>query len=423
MNRALIAAYDALYNIYIGGEYVQQALNRINADVLPSVTKMVYGVLENDVRLSYYVSTTFNKKPDNKTLIVLKLGMFIIDNMDSIPDYAAINECVELIERAGKKQLKGFVNAALKQYSVNGVQEPRNKFERISVEYSVPLWLVKAYCKQYGEETARVIMQRDGNECEHVRANERKITRHELGEILKQRNIEFKETQYGYYVRNSRTLRDLFDLGMITFQSLSSILVVLALGVTGKSKVLDLCSAPGGKAVLINETAPQSHITACELHEHRIELIKSYINRMSADNITVMQNDATVVNENFTEQYDYILCDVPCSGLGVAFKKPDIYLRKTMENVQELAEMQYRILNNAIEYAVNGGVIVYSTCTTLREENYNVIGRTLKARSDVVLEKMDIPFDNDGSIQLLPNGETDGFFIARLRKIKNNTLC
>lgn len=418
MNKAIIAAYDALYNIYMGGEYAQQAINKVNADVLPPVTKMVYGVLENDVRLSYYIGVTFNKKPDNKTLVILKLGMFIIDSMDSIPDYAAINECVELIERVGKKQLKGFVNAALKQYVSKEMQEPKNKHERLSVEYSVPLWLVKAYCKQYGEETARVIMLRDGNECEHVRANDRKITHHELGDILKQRNIEFKETKYGYYVRNSRTLRDLFDLGMITFQSLSSILVVHALGVTGDSKVLDLCAAPGGKAVLIGETAPQSHVTACELHEHRIELINSYIKRMSADNIAVMQNDATVFNESFKARYEYVLCDVPCSGLGVAYKKPDIYLRKTMENVLELAEMQYRILNNAIDYATNGGVIVYSTCTTLREENYNVIGRTLKSRSDVVPEKMDIPYDNDGSIQLLPNGETDGFFIARLRKIE-----
>lgn len=418
MNKNITTAYDVLYNIYIGGEYVQQALNKVDNDVMPNVTKMVYGVLENDVRLSYYISRSFKKNPDNKTTLVIKLGMFIIDNMDSIPNYAAINECVELIEIIGKKQLKGFVNAALKNYADKKVQLPTEKFESMSVEYSIPIWLVKAYCKQYGEENARTIMKRSETFREHIRANSVKLTHNELAEILTNRNIEYKESPLGYYVSNSRAVRDLFDLGMITFQSLSSMYVVKALGAVGACEVLDLCSAPGGKAILISELAPEAKITACELHEHRIDLIKSYIKRMEVNNIDVVQNDATIKTDEFISRFDYILCDVPCSGLGVAHKKPDIYLRKTMDGILELSELQYKILNNAIDYAVDGGIIVYSTCTTLREENYNVIGRTLKNRSDVVLDKMDIPYDNNGFIQLLPDENTDGFFIARLKKIK-----
>lgn len=418
MNKNITTAYDVLYNIYIGGEYVQQALNKVDNDVMPNVTKMVYGVLENDVRLSYYISRSFKKNPDNKTTLVIKLGMFIIDNMDSIPNYAAINECVELIEIIGKKQLKGFVNAALKNYADKKVQLPTEKFESMSVEYSIPIWLVKAYCKQYGEETARAIMKRSEMFREHIRANSVKLTHNELAEILTNRNIEYKESPLGYYVSNSRAVRDLFELGMITFQSLSSMYVVKALGAVGACKVLDLCSAPGGKAILISELAPEAKITACELHEHRIDLIKSYIKRMEVNNIDVVQNDATIKTDEFISRFDYILCDVPCSGLGVAHKKPDIYLRKTMDGILELSELQYKILNNAIDYAVDGGIIVYSTCTTLREENYNVIGRTLKNRSDVVLDKMDIPYDNNGFIQLLPDENTDGFFIARLKKLK-----
>lgn len=420
MNKYITTAYNVLYNIYIGGEYVQQALNKVDDIVMPNVTKMVYGVLENDVRLSYYISKSFKKNPDNKTTLVIKLGMFIIDNMDSIPDYAAINECVELIEIIGKKQLKGFINVALKNYADKKIPLPVGKFESMSVEYSVPIWLVKAYCKQYGEETARKIMKRCDTACEHIRANTVKLTHKELAEILKKRNIEYKESLLGYYVRNSRAIRDLFDLGMITIQSLSSMLVVKALGVMGNCEVLDLCSAPGGKAILISELAPEAKITACELYEHRIELIKTYIKRMEAHHISVIQNDATVKKDEFIACFNYVLCDVPCSGLGVAHKKPDIYLRKTMEGILELSELQYKILNNAIEYAADGGIIVYSTCTTLREENYNVIGRTLKNRRDVVLEKMDIPYDNNGFIQLLPDENTDGFFIAKLKKIKSN---
>lgn len=423
MNKVITESYNALYTIFLGKTYLSQALNTVDREVMPEVTKITYGVLENNVKYDYYISKLVTEKPNNKLKVLFKLAMYILEYMDSIPDYAVINECVELTAEIGKKQLKGFVNATLKQFLANKPEPPRNRHEKISVECSMPLWLVKAYCKQYGEEIAVRLMTAKLDEREHIRANARKLTHKDLARLLDERGIEYSESLdgLGYYVRNSRYVRDLFDLGMITVQSLSSMLVVKALSPISNSTVLDMCSAPGGKAVYMSETADNLKITANELHSHRAELINSYASRMDAKGITVTVGDASQTNEDYKERFDYVLCDAPCSGLGVISKKPDILLNKSYDDILSLSELQYKLLNNSIDYLKPNGVVVYSTCTTLREENYNVVGRTLKERDDVVLETMDIPFENNGSVQLLPTDGMDGFFIARLRKIGDKT--
>lgn len=423
MNKVITESYNALYAIYSGKTYLSQALNSVDREVMPEVTKIIYGVLENNIKYEYYISKLVTENPNNKLKIVIKLAMYVLECMDSIPDYAVINECVELTAEIGKKQLKGFVNATLKQFLTNKPSLPNNRHERISVEYSMPLWLVKSYCKQYGEETAIQLMTAKLDEREHIRANLRKLTHKDLARLLNDRGIEYSESLdgLGYFVRNSRNVRDLFDLGLITVQSLSSMIVVKALSLEANSTVYDMCSAPGGKAIYMSETADNLDIIANELHPHRAELIKSYVERMDAKGITVTVSDASQLNAEYIGKFDFVLCDVPCSGMGVIGKKPDILLNKTFDDILKLSELQYTLLNNAIEYLKPNGVVVYSTCTTLREENYNVVGRTLKERDDVTLEAMEIPFENSGSVQLLPTDGMDGFFIARLRKISDKS--
>lgn len=423
MNKVITESYNALYAIYSGKTYLSQALNSVDREVMPEVTKIIYGVLENNVKYEYYISKLVTENPNNKLKIVIKLAMYVLECMDSIPDYAVINECVELTAEIGKKQLKGFVNATLKQFLTNKPSLPNNRHERISVEYSMPLWLVKSYCKQYGEETAIQLMTAKLDEREHIRANSRKLTHKDLARLLDDRGIEYSESLdgLGYFVRNSRNVRDLFDLGLITVQSLSSMIVVKALSLEANSTVFDMCSSPGGKAIYMAETADNLDIIANELHPHRAELIKSYVERMDAKGITVTVSDASQLNAEYIGKFDFVLCDVPCSGMGVIGKKPDILLNKTFDDILKLSELQYTLLNNAIEYLKPNGVVVYSTCTTLREENYNVVGRTLKERDDVTLEAMKIPFENNGSVQLLPTDGMDGFFIARLRKISDKS--
>ena len=419
MNKEFRLAYDVLDKVYKDNAYSNIMLNEVlyMADNKALLTKIVYGVLEKNITLDYYIAKLTKNMPQRKIKTILKIGLYVLMFMDNIPDYACVNDVVDLCTHANKEVNKGFVNAVLKSALTTKVDLPNDKLECISIETSTPLWLVKAYFKQYGETTAKEILFAEKTTYEHIRANKRMVSDEELVAYLLRKNIDNTPSGYGgYYVTNSPFVRKLFDDGVITYQSPSSMLACKAMGVVNNSKVLDMCSAPGGKAVYLSELAKNVSVMACDLYPQRVEKILEYAKRMKALGITARQMDATVHDDSMVEKFDFVLCDVPCSGLGVAHKKPDIYLNKTYEGVCQLAEIQERILNNGIDYAKSGGVIIYSTCTTLREENYNVIGKTLKLRKDVVLEEMKIDKDNKGFIQLLPDKGVDGFFIARLRK-------
>lgn len=419
MNKDFRLAFDVLDKVYKDNAYGNIMLSEVvhMADNKALLTKLVYGVLEKNVTLDYYISKLTTTKPQRKIQTILKLGLYILKFLNSIPDYACVNDLVELCEYADKASNKGFVNAVLKNAISHKLDLPTNKAEAVSIETSTPLWLVKTYFKQYGENTTMDILKAQNWTFEHIRANKRMISNDELIACLARKNIEYTASEFGgYYVVNTPIIRKLFDDGVITFQSPSSMLACKAMAVTDGATVLDLCSAPGGKAVFLTELAKSVKVTACDLYPQRVHKIQEYACRMKAIGITAIQMDATIRNESLVGKFDYVLCDVPCSGFGVAHKKPDIYLNKSYDSVCDLAEIQEKILNNAIDYVKDDGIIIYSTCTTLREENYNIIGKALKLRKDIVLEKMDIGIENQGFIQLLPNKGVDGFFIARLRK-------
>lgn len=418
MNKDFRLAFDVLDKVYKDNAYGNIMLNEVAymANNKALLTKLVYGVLEKNITLEYYISKLVKTKPQRKIQTILKLGLYILKFLDGIPDYACVNDVVDLCSYANKETNKGFVNAVLKSALTTEIEMPTDKFEAISIQKSVPLWLVKAYFKQYGEVVAMEILNATSWTYEHIRANKRMISNEELIAYFIRKNIDYKPSEYGgFYVVNSPVIRKLFDDGVITFQSPSSMLVCKAMAVSAGAKVLDLCSSPGGKAIYLTELAKNVKVTACDLYPQRVAKINEYATRMKAIDITAKQMDATVRDESLVGKFDYVLCDVPCSGLGVAHKKPDIYLNKSFDGVLELAKIQEQILNNGIDYCKDGGVIIYSTCTTLREENYNIIGKTLKTRN-VILETMDIDIENQGFVQLLPNKGIDGFFIARLRK-------
>ena len=208
--------------------------------------------------------------------------------------------------------------------------------------------------------------------------------------------------------------KSLFAEGIVTYQSSSSVLAVDALAPGGKCEVLDLCSAPGGKAVYASELAPASLVTACDIHPHRIELVKKYAARMKADNVHPVLSDATVFEPRFEGRFDFVMADVPCSCFGTFRKHPDVFLQRGEDEIKKLAAVQRRIADNAVRYLKDGGVLVYSTCTLFAEENEKNAGYI--ASLGLTPEKLPVPFDNDGTLRLLPRGEWDGFFIARFRK-------
>ena len=416
-------AYDILHDIYVKGAYSTIKMNEMLEDIRSRdrIVRIVYGVLDRDIELDYYINHLSAKRPKVVPTIILKIALYCIIYMDGMPDYAVVDNAVELCRAVGKNEYKGYVNALLKNFiATDYIPMPKNEKERMSIELSKPLWLVKALVKQYGKDKAIAIMSAESDSREHIRPNTRRISYKRLLEILRENKIEYTESGVGgVFVTSNAKIRELFNKGIVTMQGASSMLAVNALDVQPTDNVLDLCSAPGGKGVYMSERLTTGHVLALELHEHRVELIKSYIRRMHASNITAECNDAMVYRADLEGQFDRVLVDAPCSGLGIMHKKGDILLGKSMDDVNALSEIQYAIMNNAIRYVKSGGYIVYSTCTILREENYNIIGRLLKERDDIELVPIDnISIANSGSVQILQGDRVglDGFFIAKLRK-------
>lgn len=404
-------AYEVLSNVYKKGAYSNIELNRalFGQQNPQKITKIVYGVLEKNTQLDYYLGKLCTKKPQNTIAILLKLGMFCITFMDSIPNYAVVDNCVELCNSINKYQLKGFVNSVLKKYCDATFELPTEKTERLSVQSSTPLWLTKELCKQYSFEKTQEFLLVEGRTQEHIRANGRISSFDQIKELLEDNSVAYElSPSGGFFVNNNNFVKSLFEKGLITIQGMTSIECCKMADIKNNDKVLDICAAPGGKSILINEMAESVEVIACDIHPHRVELIDSYIKRMKAENIATMCHDALIFKPEWQGFFDKVLCDVPCSGFGVASKKPDIYLFTTMKEVEELSKLQYSILTNSAKYVASGGSLIYSTCTLLRQENYNVVGKFVKENTEWQIEK---------HCQYVPNKDGyDGFFVAVLKR-------
>lgn len=406
------------YNI-LSQVYKQQAYGSISltnklgeAKNRDFVTRLVYGVLRNDVRYDYFIAQMTAKKPQNSAIILLKIGMYCIEGMDSMPDYAAVNNTVELTKEIGKQGSSGFINGVLKAFCRKKPALPTEPAQRLSVEASVPLWIVRQYIKQYGAESTREFLGCKPLELEHARVNLKKTDTGAVKEKLQALNVEFEEDDENpdcLFVRNSQSVRPLFDAGLITFQSLTSVRCCKIADVKDGDNVLDMCAAPGGKSVYFAGIGDNVKVLSCDIYHHRLQLIQQYARRMGLK-LDVRLLDATVANKSFDRAFDVVLCDVPCSNLGVAAKKPDVYLFKDKDAIFSLTQTQAKILENGAGYVKEGGALVYSTCTLLKEENEEIVKRFLKANKKYKLESQQVYLPDDKG--------SDGFFVAKLRRVR-----
>lgn len=388
--------------------------------------KLVYGVLESNVRIEYILSQFVDKKPQKSVYVLLKIGVYALTNLTDVPAFAVVSECVEVAKMNGKSGASGFINAVLKNVSKKQFSMPdANDADYLSVVYSKPRWFVDKMIRQYGVEATLEVLRDDKREFEHIRPNDRITNKTEIIKILKENGRWFCESEVGgLCVRADDLIKKMFSQGLITYQSPSSMIAAKALAPTYGCKILDVCSAPGGKAVYLSEMRPESTVVACDLYDHRVDLIHKYKKRMRASNVDVVKNDATLFNPEWENVYDYVLVDAPCSCFGTYKKHPDVFLTRDWKCLSELSEVQKRILENSSRYVKKSGAMVYSTCTLFKEENDDVICWFLDRHSDFHLEKTDISISNDkminyggeGMIQILPHGEYDGFFIARMRR-------
>ena len=426
MRKHIESAYKILSKVFQEGTYSNMAF--LGERVSGMSTRLVYGTLEENVKIEYILNQLIEKKPQKSVLTLLKIGTYALLNLTDVPKFAIVSECVEVAKSNGKGGASGFVNAVLKKVADNKFTLPsKNDDCYLSVMYSKPKWFCDKLVAQYGKEKAIEIISAKSDTLEHIRINSRMATIDDVEFLLKKNRVEFKKSDVGgYIVKATDCVKRMFDKGLVTFQSPSSMLAVQALNVSDGAQVLDICSAPGGKAVYMSEICPHGKITACDLYPHRVALIQKYKNRMHTPNVKAIQADACVLNDEWKDSFDFVLCDAPCSCLGTFKKHPDVFLNKDEKCIEELADTQRKIIENAAKYLKVGGRMVYSTCTLFKEENEDVVNDFLAKNESFALEKIGgfdrvdggKYADNDGTIQILPHEEYDGFFIAKLQRVK-----
>lgn len=398
-----LVAYKALRSIYSEGKYISDVVSNIpDTSDKSLVTRIVYGVVERDVTLNYYISKLVEKAPKSAIKLVLKIGLYCLRFMDALPDYSVCDNAVKLVKDIGKSSLAGFVNATLKSSIGKSFSLPDNSAERLAVESSTPLWITKKIIKQYGENAETILFNRPTTKT-HIRCNTAKWSTIEFEKYFK--DFEFSDVN-GVYARPNEGIKELFKSGLITYQSPQSIKIARMALVGNPKKILDVCSAPGGKSVYLSEYS-NTTVTAFDIHPHRVELIKKYAERMSVKvNAVVM--DATVFEGKYAEVFDVVLADVPCSGIGVRYSKPDVLLNREEKDIPELSRVQEKILEVSARYVKVGGAVVYSTCTVFEEENERVIDRFLKSHPEFSIE------DTMKSVPGVSGNE--GFFAMRIRR-------
>ena len=397
-------------------------------------TILFYGVIERRIRLDYIISGYYNKKLEKlspQVLNILRLGIYQLIFLDKIPNYAVVDESVKLTRKIGQSSATGLVNAILRKTITNKdtLPEPLKQDDItawMSVVYSFPSWIVSLWIESYGTLLAEQIMQEmQKKSVNYARVNTLKTSQAELLEKLSDDGYIAKSTQIENAIEivphGSIEKIPGFNEGAFHIQDLACQICALALDLEPSFAVLDVCSAPGGKAFTIAEImGDKGKIVACDIHPQRVDLIKSGAKRLGIGSIEAKIADATKYDLNFG-QFDRVLCDVPCSGLGIIHKKPEIKY-KLLSDLTELTATQLSILENSSCYVKIGGKLIYSTCTLNPAENEQVADLFLKRNKQFkpCLLPKSVPFigKDDWRITLNPyTHKTDGFFIASFVRI------
>lgn len=411
---------QAYSNIALNDEIKQNRKNLNDKDI-GLISEIVYGVttwrLTIDEIIKKYSKIRL-KKISPWILNILRMGIYQIIFLDKIPKSAAVNESVNLAKRYGHSSSSNFVNAILRKVDKKDYEEffqIKDDIERISKTTSMPEWIIKELLKNNNIEMVNKICKNSNIKPKlTIRINKLKTSKEEIIKILEGKEIEYKETEYNDFlvlekVKNVENL-ELFKNGFFTIQDISAGLTAKILDPQQGDKVLDACSAPGGKTTYIAELMNNNgNIEAWDIHEHRTKLVEQTAERLGINIIMTKVKDATIYDEKLENQFDKILLDVPCLGIGVIKRKPDIKWRRKNEDIDEISKIQIKILENCSKYLKNGGILIYSTCSILKEENEKVIHNFLSKNKGFYTTEDDI-------INIIPNAERDGFFICKLHK-------
>lgn len=408
---------ESYSNIEIDKEFSKSDLEPIDKAL---ASELVYGVLTWKITIDEIIkrySSVKLKKISSWILNILRIGIYQIVFLDKIPISAAVNESVKLAKKYGHEASVRFTNAILRRIdeyeemdklvdyiSAKAILED----EIISIITSHPLWLVDELLKEYDKKFVTELLNANNIKTDiTIRANTLKTSREELFKLLKLKGIECELGRLpdSIYVKK---IND-FSGQLFTVQDEAAQTAVLKLAPKPGEKVLDACSAPGGKTTYIAELMKnKGEVDAWDIHDHRVKLVTDAASRLGINIIKATCKDATEPSVHLSNYYDKILLDVPCTGIGVVRKKPDIKWTRKLEDIEEIAQIQEKILNNCANYLKSGGRMVYSTCTIFKRENHLQIEKFLENHKDFILVQ---------ELNLYPHiNYTDGFYIAVLER-------
>ena len=391
MNKDWLAVFEALKAVYTDGAYsnisINEAVSHRKGLRESFVRSFAKGVIRSTVRIDHVIDSLAGKgikSIKQRPLIILRMGIYAIDELGSVPDHAAVNEAVELAKMVAKGSDR-FVNGMLRNYLRQKENFAPDKLEP-HIRYSMSKDVFSLLSEQYGDEAFRIAEALNEPSEVFLRVNTLKADRDEVIRKLSECGIEGREAE-----ENSEAIRaagsgivscELYRRGFYTIQSLSSMIAVKALSPEKGSRVLDLCAAPGGKTGYMAELmGNEGSITACDVHPHRLMLTQAAMKRLGVSICALEERDAAVYDDSLKESFDYVLADVPCSGLGVIASKPEIKLSTDPSQYDGLINIQKSILTNALRYLKPGGRLEYSTCTLNKNENEAVVKHVLSKES------------------------------------------
>lgn len=430
---ARIAALRALDEVVRRGAWPSEAcarfMSHLNAVDRSFAHKLLMGTLEQFFTIDHTIKTyTQGRGINGLVRNILRLGCYQIIYLDRVPDRAACWSSVELARDVGKGALSGFINGVLRHVTRDGIAPSpdiiADPVGNMSVETSQPIWLVKLWLDELGDDAVNLLGYRAEPSID-IRANTYKdITIDELIHILDSEKIEFDSGIWDkdclrVYDSAKILKSDLFIQGQITVQGeMSQWLAKLACEFSPKT-IWDMCAAPGGKTAALAAICPDAKIYATDFHKHRVDLIEETMVRLGICNITYGVHDATMPYHS--HKFDLVLLDAPCSGLGTLAANPDIRINKGIENIAGLVSIQEELIINAGRHVNDGGIMIYSTCTISKRENEEVIEYFLLNNPEFsILPPTDVPdyyTGNRDMIQTMPHKDSvDGFFVTRFRR-------
>ena len=387
---------------------------------------LVNGVIRNITYLDFFIEKISQRKPSflqNDIRNILRLGFFELEFTQN-PEYAVVNSYVDIAKQVNP-QASSLINAVLRNFlrQKDEIKLPSNFLDNLATKYSHPKWMIKRWVLHYGKDEIESILKFNNTPYGlWIRVNTIKISVNDFLALLVKEEVEFEQNiivPECIKINHKGSITEFigFEEGLWMVQGVASSLVANILAPEENDVVLDICAAPGGKtahmAAMMNNTG---RILALDSSKKRLERLEENLIRLNIENTSYVVKDAT--KTSFQEYFDKILVDAPCSNTGIFSKKPDAKWKKSIEDIEELSKIQYEILENVSKYLKPNGTMVYSTCSIELEENILVVHKFLQNNRDFVLEPFDIPYETEGTLQIIPyEFDMEGFFIAKFKRL------